>query len=292
MGFGGFGPAQGVFGGDATFTNLTVTGAATFAATVTASNGATFSRVGTTECVVVNGSLAGADLFSHAYSDQTAFSSTGTGAYATIDSIPNMGGTIAYNHFYSFQSRLIYSGSGVLDTMAGFVFVPTVSGPVTNLYGMRISDAAGAGAIGTQVGIWIDPLTRGTDKYAIYSGGTMPSYFGGYLQLGSYLIATKARFTDFSTYGAVVTTDTDGYTLTNPNLTIINGVLTLSNGATAKVLASATNLELASTSGDVTLSPGGNVKFGTHSALAAETVSGYITIKDAGGTLRKLAVVS
>lgn len=36
----------------------------------------------------------------------------------------------------------------------------------------------------------------------------------------------------------------------------------------------------------------GKPTFGTHSALAAETVSGYITIVDAGGTTRKLAVVS
>lgn len=36
----------------------------------------------------------------------------------------------------------------------------------------------------------------------------------------------------------------------------------------------------------------GNVRFGTHSAIAAETVTGYITIKDAGGTSRKVAVVS
>jgi len=36
----------------------------------------------------------------------------------------------------------------------------------------------------------------------------------------------------------------------------------------------------------------GHVKFGTHSALASETVSGYITIKDSSGTLRKVAVVS
>lgn len=37
---------------------------------------------------------------------------------------------------------------------------------------------------------------------------------------------------------------------------------------------------------------GKNVKFGTHSAIAAETVTGYITIKDAAGNTRKLAVVS
>lgn len=45
---------------------------------------------------------------------------------------------------------------------------------------------------------------------------------------------------------------------------------------------------------DLTLTPAGTgvVQFGTHSALAAETVSGYITIKDSGGTTRKLAVVS
>ena len=36
----------------------------------------------------------------------------------------------------------------------------------------------------------------------------------------------------------------------------------------------------------------GKPTFGTHSALAAETVTGYITIVDAGGTTRKLAVVS
>jgi len=36
----------------------------------------------------------------------------------------------------------------------------------------------------------------------------------------------------------------------------------------------------------------GRVRFGTHSAIAAETVTGYITIKDAGGTSRKIAVVS
>ena len=45
---------------------------------------------------------------------------------------------------------------------------------------------------------------------------------------------------------------------------------------------------------DVRLTPAGagRVRFGSHSALAAETVTGYITIKDSGGTSRKLAVVS
>lgn len=45
---------------------------------------------------------------------------------------------------------------------------------------------------------------------------------------------------------------------------------------------------------DLALTPAGagNVRFGTHAAIAAETLSGYITIKDAGGTPRKIAVIS
>lgn len=45
---------------------------------------------------------------------------------------------------------------------------------------------------------------------------------------------------------------------------------------------------------DIIVAPkgSGNVRFGTHSALAAETVTGYITIKDAAGNSRKIAVVS
>lgn len=53
------------------------------------------------------------------------------------------------------------------------------------------------------------------------------------------------------------------------------------------------HLNLKTLSGDIILEPtNGNVKFGTHSAIAAETVTGYITIVDSGGTTRKIAVVS
>lgn len=45
---------------------------------------------------------------------------------------------------------------------------------------------------------------------------------------------------------------------------------------------------------DLALTPKGTgrVRFGTHAAVGAETVTGYITIKDSGGTERKIAVVS
>jgi hypothetical protein len=45
---------------------------------------------------------------------------------------------------------------------------------------------------------------------------------------------------------------------------------------------------------DLALTPAGagNVRYGTHADIGAETITGYIEIKDAGGTVRKLAVVS
>lgn len=45
---------------------------------------------------------------------------------------------------------------------------------------------------------------------------------------------------------------------------------------------------------DIALTPAGtgNVKFGTYAAITAETLQGFITIKDAAGNLRKVAVVA
>lgn len=62
------------------------------------------------------------------------------------------------------------------------------------------------------------------------------------------------------------------------------------NGPVITALANGTS----DTNIDIRLTPVGTgvLRFGTHSAIAAETVTGYITIKDSGGTTRKIAVVS
>ena len=74
-----------------------------------------------------------------------------------------------------------------------------------------------------------------------------------------------------------------------------------SNYTRGALSASLTAITLAAESGgtgtanmDVVLTPKGTgrVRFGSHAAIAAETITGYITVKDAGGTERKLAVVS
>lgn len=64
----------------------------------------------------------------------------------------------------------------------------------------------------------------------------------------------------------------------------------VTGGAVRVVAASTTDTHV-----DLLLTPqgaNGRLSFGSHSAIGAETVTGYIEIKDSGGTVRKLAVVS
>lgn len=73
--------------------------------------------------------------------------------------------------------------------------------------------------------------------------------------------------------------------------TPVNSILITPSVTTNPVILGAQGSD---TNIDLSLTPKGSgvLRFGTHSALAAETVTGYITIKDAVGTSRKIAVVS
>lgn len=62
---------------------------------------------------------------------------------------------------------------------------------------------------------------------------------------------------------------------------------TTGNPAEVQARGSDTNVDLAFVPKGT-----GNVRFGSFSALAAEVITGYITIKDSGGTTRKLAVIA
>lgn len=74
-----------------------------------------------------------------------------------------------------------------------------------------------------------------------------------------------------------------------------NGVnyLQVKNAATGGAPSIGAGLS-SDTNVDIAFTPKGTgvLRFGTHSALGAETVTGFITIKDAAGNSRKLAVVS
>ena len=68
----------------------------------------------------------------------------------------------------------------------------------------------------------------------------------------------------------------------------------LTNTPAAAGAAPSISVDGSDTDIDLFLAPkgAGNIKFGTHAAIDAETLTGYITIKDAAGNARKLAVVS
>jgi hypothetical protein len=122
---------------------------------------------------------------SHAMRDESTYVASGTGGYASFDSIPVMSGSLAYNHMTSFQARPQFAGSLSIDALRGFTFMPLMSsGTVTNVQGLYIQDTTGAGTVTNQYGIYMDLLAKGSNNYAIYTNGATPSYFGGSVQTG------------------------------------------------------------------------------------------------------------
>ena len=77
-----------------------------------------------------------------------------------------------------------------------------------------------------------------------------------------------------------------GHVASTVNWLAVTGAAT-GNAVTISAQGSDTNIDFA-----LTTKGTGVLRFGTHSALAAETVTGYITIKDSAGNTRKLAVLS
>jgi uncharacterized protein YjlB len=69
----------------------------------------------------------------------------------------------------------------------------------------------------------------------------------------------------------------------------LRGYLRMGGGLGGDVTLASNSAE-----GDITLVPNGTgrVKFGTFTTLTSHTASGYIEIKDAGGTTRRLAVIA
>lgn len=149
------------------------------------------------------------------------------------------------------------------------------------------------------------------------------AYLDGSLIIGGTLYTSSAGITFYNSYGGVYGTD-DGLKFglyagdgganhnliitsndnvhkdhdhstpsTNPTLFVHSATNPdTDNTQWISLTHNQTDGEIVTGTGDIHLNPAGNVKFGTHSAIGAETVTGYIEIKDAGGTTRKLAVVS
>jgi deoxyhypusine synthase len=93
--------------------------------------------------------------------------------------------------------------------------------------------------------------------------------------------AIEVYRTDTGSNSFVVTSA--GNTSMAGNMIMSNGNRTFSNSAGHMILSSSVGSVVAIS---------GTLKTGTHTAIGAETVTGYIEVQDIDGNTRKLAVVS
>jgi hypothetical protein len=183
----------------------------------------------------------------HALRDESLYNTnaiSGLRAYASFDAIPVLEGTAHFNHLHGFQSRPNFSGSNLIDAVRGFTFRATYNGNVDYSQGLFIDDYLGSGTVNQNIGLHIRPLTKGNSNFAIFTEGLTPSFFGGILQTNSAIIGHSLRLNSFAgNYGRIVSFDSFGNLLDNPNLTIVNGVLEMKSSV-AKLSATTTNLDL------------------------------------------------
>jgi hypothetical protein len=232
---------------------------------------------------------------------------TGTGANLILN-----GGTGSVASGIVTITSPTYSGGTTTTTKPTFLVEPTGA---TSTNWSTNGTLIGANALSAFVGNLIDAQINGVSRFAVTvssgwtAGGNViinPNFGGaGRVKIGG----TGGAFLNPSSVFSVGSTTLIGWTATSDGAGNSAEDLILRRAAAATLqlgtnAASGTNQTIKACNGtagsgaDLILSGGtgtttnGNVRFGTHSAWAAEMITGYITIKDESGTLRKIAVIS
>jgi hypothetical protein len=232
---------------------------------------------------------------------------TGTGANLILN-----GGTGSVASGIVTITSPTYSGGTTTTTKPTFLVEPTGA---TSTNWSTNGTLIGANALSAFVGNLIDAQINGVSRFAVTvssgwtAGGNViinPNFGGaGRVKIGG----TGGAFLNPSSVFSVGSTTLIGWTATSDGAGNSAEDLILRRDAAASLqlgtnALSGTDQTIKACNGtagpgaDLILKGGtgtttnGNVRFGTHSALAAEVISGYITIKDESGTLRKIAVIS
>jgi len=141
--------------------------------------------------ICVGRGVVGTGLFSHAFRDESTFTSNGDSAYTAFDArhtyLSNSG--LKYNHGYAFQASHQMSATNGMDLFAGFLSnMRVTAGTVDRLYHFHVQNmtVSGSGVVSQHVGLYISPLTGGTGAdYAIFQESTAnPNYLAGDTQFG------------------------------------------------------------------------------------------------------------
>lgn len=161
----------------------------------------------TRDGVVVSRTMLGA-TDAHAFSDRTVLADvTDAGTYGTFDATTELQGSHVQNHLYAFQDRLKYSGSGVLQSFAGFLSRPihSGSGQIDLRVAADVGDVSvtGGGRLGGNIGLFVRDLRAGKNNVAInlaqktgraiYAPGGASSYHAGPIVSDSGVVNTGSR---------------------------------------------------------------------------------------------------
>ena len=132
--------------------------------------------------------------------------------------------------------------------------------------------------IGGNIGVQVTPESW-SNAHAAFQLGGLSSWWGGNTQVagGSTHVSNNVYYD--GSYKRIVNDEA-------ADITLVDGTIVFNVAA-----AGAPDVGFSWTEA-MKLDASGVINYGTHSAIGAETVTGYITIKDSGGTSRKLAVVS
>jgi hypothetical protein len=196
-------------------------------------------------------------------------------------------------HINAINGRLILSSSATsIIAVSGVINIE----PPTAGRGVRLSTNNGFGATGLFISseagarnanLFLDGLTAyanggGSLEMAVGRGG-----IGGGTSFGTGITMSTAHIIKWSG-GTLLAGAADAVLQIGRN---DSGSLYIS-GALGRneIMAKTSHLILSSAQGTIAIS--GALKFGDHSAVAAETITGYVTIVDNTGTTRKLAVIS
>lgn len=116
---------------------------------------------------------------------------SGQYSYASADMVSVLRGA-NFHHIVGYQSRTYIDVTGKANYMYGFLSQPNITnGLADTVIGVQLrrpelNPGSGTASFNRYYGIYIEPVTAGlVSNHAIYSPGTMPSYFGGSIDLAS-----------------------------------------------------------------------------------------------------------
>lgn len=152
----------------------------------------------TRDAFVVGRNVTGA-TDCHGFADRTVMSGvTDAGTYGSFDCTARLDGANTQNHVFTFQDRVIYNGSGVLQNSAGFLSRAqhTGTGTIAKRIGVDVAgvEVTGGGAVTEQTGVLVRDITAGAAKvgvnieqatgFALYANGGARSFHKGGFRIG------------------------------------------------------------------------------------------------------------